>query len=103
MVGTKVVKIAIQLVGSYDFAILLPLDVLQYGRNRNMVGAARIAAENRRYGGIVRLTDSGCLLEIPVCGSDPTHDPVSPKTRFVPLFFLGTSFFFAYSRNGSFH
>jgi len=43
------------------FAILLPLDVQEYGRNRNMVGATKIATENRRYGGIVRFIDSGCL------------------------------------------
>jgi len=48
----KVDRIAIQLVGSYEFAISQPPTVPERCRNRNLLGAAGIAAKTRGSGGI---------------------------------------------------
>jgi hypothetical protein len=45
-------RIAIQLVGSYEFAISQPPTVPERRRNRNLMGVAGIAAKTRGSGGI---------------------------------------------------
>jgi hypothetical protein len=59
----------IHIVGSADSAILKPFTVSEYGWNRFMVGAARIAVETRRIAEIV--------VSDPKFGKrDAVHDPV---------------------------
>lgn len=51
MIQTMVVRIAIQLVESYEFATLQALTVLDQWRNRKSVESCRIAVKDRGIGG----------------------------------------------------
>jgi hypothetical protein len=60
----KVVKIAIQIVESYDSEILQGSSVPEYGQNRFLVVAGEIEGETRRIGGIASENRSCCKPEI---------------------------------------
>jgi hypothetical protein len=64
-VDDKVVKIAIQIVGSYDYAIQTPTAVPDRERNRFCAGATGIVVEKRINGGIDRFLRSVCFARKP--------------------------------------